>query len=355
MNGQGSGASGSSIESTIRALCGSTVGEVLAFEQISETLEGATVARVKTAERSLVVRMHVTGEEFDIYPRFSRHFRSFDVPVAEVFAAIPEHRCLIVEDLGTSSLLDIVKEEQARGENLSPRLASLYRQALAKLLIMQIEAGRELIRLEGSRCIPFDRSKIADDIAYFRTFFLPHVEVRFAEARLIAEFDRLIDHLAVVPREFFYYRDLMTRNVMVRRESCYFIDFIGGRKGYIGCMTAPLEPSVLSLLNHSRANLTPESRAELLEFYLDEASRRVPIARDVFHARYHCFSILKLFQILGSYGKLGLVEGKQEFAKNIPAVVSELRYEMHGRQLPFDMPETAGVIDQLSVRAPASS
>ena len=61
---------------------------------------------------------------------------------------------------------------------------------------------------------------------------------------------------------YFMHRDCQSRNIMVKDEEVYFIDFQGGMQG-------ALQYDVASMLWQARAALPHEWKEELANFYFD--------------------------------------------------------------------------------------
>lgn len=301
----------------------------------------------ESAER-YIVRVGMPLDEAEDLVRFSEHFASFGVSVARVVAYDFAAEIMIQEDLGTRSLLDVLRSEQMAGGEISGRVEGLYQQALRELVIMQIPAGKKLISEYAGRTVPFNREKLLEDLAYFSGYFVPHLMIAGmtggTNGFLAEEFERFATYLDRLPREYFYYRDLNTRNIFIKGERCYFLDIVGGRRGFTGCLTAGLEPSVIGLVNHARAGLSLETRERLLTYYLSEVERYEVVDRGRFFENYHNFALLKLLQILGWYGKAGLVDGQQSLVASIPNTLRELQVELTRGPFPVPMPRLEEVL-----------
>ena len=129
----------------------------------------------------------------------------------------------------------------------------------------QVEGGK---RIDFRRAYPraaFDRQSILWDLNYFKYHFLKLAHIPFNEAHLERDFSRLARHLLAGDRSWFLYRDLQSRNVMVRQgpegPEPWFIDYQGGRRG-------ALQYDVASLLYDSKANLSDRHREALLDHYI---------------------------------------------------------------------------------------
>jgi len=317
---------------------------------IAHLATGGYVLRVSShvpgdSER-YIVRVEMPQDEAEYLVSFSRHFSGFGVSVAQVVDYEPTLGIIIQEDLGSLSLLDLVLAERNERGGISPQVEGMYQQALRELVVMQIPAGKKLIADYAGRIVPFDREKILEDLVYFSEYFMPHLMVGHAGVHLAHEFEQFAAHLDTVPRDYFYYRDLNTRNILIKNERCYFLDVVGGRKGFTGCLTSGLEPSVLSLVNHARAGLTVDTRGRLLEYYLSEVERFVAIDRTRFVENCHGFALLKLLQVLVWYGKIGIVGGDTRAITNIPSAVAELRAELSRGDFPTPMPGLLEVLQR---------
>ena len=116
----------------------------------------------------------------------------------------------------------------------------------------------------------------------------------------------------------FMYRDFQSRNVMIKDDEPWFIDFQGGRKG-------PVYYDVASFLWQAKANFPDSLRQELLKEYIDALRKYQPVNEPYFHAQLHHFVLFRTLQVLGAYGFRGYFEKKPHFMQSVPFAIANLR------------------------------
>jgi len=178
------------------------------------------------------------------------------------------------------------------------------------------------------------------DLDYFKYAFLKLAHVPFHEARLAEDAARLIRWLGGPGGGHFVYRDLQTRNLMVRDESPWFIDYQGGMQG-------PLQYDVAKLLYEGKAGLDGPTRTRLLDHYLAALAEHIPVGRELFLTHFRGFVVLRILQGLGAYGYLGLYGRKPQFLARIPPAIADLEALLASGFLPLDLPELRTVFERL--------
>jgi hypothetical protein len=214
---------------------------------------------------------------------------------------------------------------------VAPQVVEAYRRVVALLPRFQVEAGRDL---NYKVCYPrgsFDRQSISWDLNYFKYYFLRLAGIPFSEQALEDDFDRLIEVLLSVDRDYFLYRDFQSRNIMLRNGLPYFLDYQGGRKG-------ALQYDVASLLYDAKADLPPELRQQLLDHYLDTLAGFIDLDRAAFMQHYYAYVYIRIMQALGAYGFRGFYERKVHFLQSVPYALKNLRWLLHNVTLPVALP-----------------
>lgn len=257
--------------------------------------------------RTVVGVIGTSAIENNAFIYLSAHFSSKGLPVPKVIAVSDDRLCYIQEDLGDSSLFEMRED------------IPLLKQTIAILPDFQYKGADGM---DFNNCYPvaaFDSQAILWDLNYFKYCFLNTTGVPYDERRLESEFRLMATRLAHSGKPTFMYRDFQSRNVMIKDGAPYFIDFQGGRKG-------PVEYDLVSFISQARAAFTPEVKEELIETYLQSASRYVSgIDRGLFRERLHEYELLRNLQVLGAYGFRGKFERKPHFLKSIPLALANLQ------------------------------
>jgi aminoglycoside/choline kinase family phosphotransferase len=291
---------------------------------------GRRIIRLSGDQTSAIGILYDVREENVAFLEFSRHFRRHGLPVPEIFAEDLDQGAYLEEDLGDTTLFDFLSTNRS-GAEIAPAAADAYRKALAVLPRFQVEAGRDL---NYKVCYPrarFDRQSIAWDLNYFKYYFLRLAGIPFNEQGLEDDFERLTNFLLSAEQDYFLYRDFQSRNIMLRGGEPFFVDYQGGRQG-------ALQYDPASLLYDSKADLPPELRQRLLDYYLDRLADFVPIERVTFMQRYYAYVYVRLMQAMGAYGFRGFYERKSHFLQSVPYALKNLRWLLHNAELPITLP-----------------
>ena len=291
---------------------------------------GRAIIRLSGGGRSAIGILYPIREENVAFLEFSRHFRRHGLPVPEIYAQDLSLGAYLEEDLGNTTLFDFLSMNRV-GEAISSEAIEAYRKVVAALPRFQIEAGRDL---NYKVCYPrasFDRQSIAWDLNYFKYYFLRLAGIPFNEQALEHDFARLTKFLLSASHDYFLYRDFQSRNVMLCDGQPFFLDYQGGRKG-------ALHYDIASLLYDGKADLPPELRQELLDYYLDCLGNFIDIKRDSFMEHYYAYVYVRIMQALGAYGFRGFYERKAHFLQSVPYALKNLRWLAENVKLPIDLP-----------------
>ena len=256
-------------------------------------------------------------QENEAFLDFDRQFAAKSLPVPKVLAVSDDLMCYLQEDLGDLLLFKAIEKGRLT-HVFSPYEKSLLVKTIRKLPEFQFVGGEGF---DYSKCFPskcFDRRSIMWDLNYFKYCFLKATGLEFDETLLEDDFNRLADVLLKSDSDSFMYRDFQSRNVMIKDDEPWFIDFQGGRRG-------PCYYDVASFLWQAKANFSPSMRRELIDEYIDSASRYRNIDKGQFLHTLRHFVLFRTMQVLGAYGFRGYFEKKPHFMQSVPFAIANLR------------------------------
>ncbi|MCM1169460.1 MAG: phosphotransferase [Bacteroides sp.] len=279
--------------------------------------------------------------ENEAYFSFTQQFLQEGLPVPRVLHVAAGRQTYFVEDLGDDTLFSLLPKNAE--VPVSEAVREVYFHVIEDLVRFQTAGLKNGQGLDYTHVFPvadFDRAAMMWDLNYFKYSFLKVADIPFDEAALEADFDRLCAFLNREPHKYFMYRDFQSRNIMVRGNAPWFIDFQGGRKG-------PLGYDLASLLYDAKASLPDDFRCLLLEQYLQAASREMAgFDGEGFCREFYACVLLRILQAMGAYGLRGICQKKDLFLKSIPYAIRNLSVlRRQGRFAPY--PEIERVIAAL--------
>jgi len=221
---------------------------------------------------------------------FSKSFKNAGFNVPEIFDVSEDNKCYIEEYLGLMTLpnaaANISREEYI----------SLCKVALEDLLKFQTD-GINIINFDLCyQTKTFDIEQITFDENKFIRYYLTKFRPELLKEDIIDCFHILNTTLTRDFDLFFMYRDFQPRNIMHWKRCLYYLDYQSGRKG-------PLQYDVASFLYSGSAGFSRDEKEILLNHYLTLLSYNF-IDKENFLKYYKYFVIIRLIQMLGSYGYL---------------------------------------------------
>ena len=267
--------------------------------------------------------------ENDSYFHIGRHLKAQGAPVPEIYDYCREEGWMLLEDLGDISLEIVVRRQPGPAQ-----VRFWYRQALEVLVRQQINGAQGF---DTAWC--FDTPQVhrpflwERECKYFLRAFLRGylgLEVRLKD--LAPDFARMLTGALPPGPSFFLHRDFQSRNLFIANGRLRVIDFQGGRLG-------PLGYDVAALVNDPYVNLGQEWEEELLALYLDLLKGYMAVDDAAFREQYAHLALCRNLQVLGAYGFLTRVKGKEQFARHIPAALAGLKRRLQARAGEFPLLE----------------
>ncbi len=268
-------------------------------------------------KQSIIGAIGTCKEENEAFLYMAEHFHKKGLPVPKVYAVSSDNMAYIQEDLGDIALFKAIEKG---------RLTRVFGEDEMHLLVKTLHLLPK-IQFEGAedmdfgKCYPvpeLDKRSILWDLNYFKYCFLKATGMEFSEPLLEDDFERMAETLLKNNTNTFLYRDFQSRNVMIKDDEPYFIDFQGGRKG-------PFYYDVASFLWQAKANIPESTRQELLKEYLSALRKYIDIDEAEFYSQLRVFVLFRTLQVLGAYGFRGYFEKKPYFIQSVPYALENLR------------------------------
>lgn len=313
--------------------------KVETFEMLPASGSYREYCRLHNNNRSVIGALNNDVKENTAFLSFSNHLKNTGLPVPEVYAVSSDLKKYLLEDLGNTTLFEYLSNTREK-EGFSENIISKYKKVLTELPKIQIIAGKDL---DYSVCYPraaFDKQSMMWDLNYFKYYFLKLAKIQFDEQALEDDFQLFSNYLLSANSGFFMYRDFQSRNVMLKDDEVFFIDYQGGRQG-------ALQYDLASLLYDGKADIPETVRKQLFKFYLAELKKYMRVDEEQFTTYFKGFVLIRIMQAMGAYGFRGFYEKKEHFLRSIPFALKNLKYLLEDVKLPVELPELLNVLEQL--------
>lgn len=241
------------------------------------------------------------------------------IPVPKIHNIDETKACVWIDDLGDLFLSSILPENILDINNEKCKNAiNLYENSLS-LLIKAQYPDKDIDSPASNRF--FDFEKLYYELKFFVTHFLNDVmnlnidennekdnglfsDLKFLATK-VASFERVLCH-----------RDYHSRNIMVKDNKVYWIDFQDARMG-------PHAYDVVSLVRDSYVKITWETRNYFFQYYLNGLNeRRIqknlnPISHENFKLEVLFTGLQRNLKAIGSFGYLDTKKNKPNYLKYI--------------------------------------
>lgn len=251
-------------------------------------------------------------EENKVFINFTKQLNQITNNIPQIINVNDDYTLYIQNDLGDESLMSYINRDL---ELAKP----FYFDVLTKLAEAQIK-GREVINFKQTFSYPrLDKTLILRDLFQFKFYFLNVLGINFNHGKLLKDFDLFASQFDQLAPKGFVFRDFQSRNIMIKNNQPYFIDYQGGLYG-------PIFYDLVSLIWQAKANLPIDFKKELYNHYFDVVKKLDPNAITIdSRISYEYCVIARLLQVLGTYGLRGLIEKKSHFVESISFGLNNLK------------------------------
>lgn len=273
------------------------------------------------ADHGLRIASGVT--EADAFVAIGRHLKARRIPVPAIYFADAFAGLVFLEDLGDTNLQRAVQGRTNRGQVLRT-----YRAVIDECIRMAVDGAQGFDTAWTFQTPDYSREVILErECRYFRDAFLIGYAGLDVDDDFGDEFNRIADGALEGSAPGFMHRDFQSRNIMVKNDRFYFIDFQAGRLG-------PPQYDLAALLIDPYVGLAPAEQDHLLDYAMQRLALRRPVDPASFRRGFAFCALSRNLQVLGAFGFLSQVKGKPQFARYIPAALRTLETRLAGFEPP---------------------
>jgi len=236
-------------------------------------------------------------------------FENAGTHVPHVHAQNLEQGFLLLSDLGSTTYLEALREDNAR---------ELYGAATDALIQIQL-ASRE------NELPPYDEALLLREMRLFPEWYIAkHLGIAISEAqkeKLESVFARIIANNLAQPRVYVH-RDYHSRNLMkLDKDNPGILDFQDAVYG-------PITYDLASLFKDAYIRWEENQIIDWLVHYWEKARlAALPVHRDFgdFYRDYEMMGVQRHLKVLGIFARLCHRDGKDGYLKDLPLVMAYLR------------------------------
>ncbi|MDP2646137.1 MAG: sugar phosphate nucleotidyltransferase [Desulfobacterales bacterium] len=287
--------------------------------------------RLTAGQKSIImadhgIRVQDTVGEVDAFILIGRHLYQKGLPVPEIYLEDNFAGLVFLEDLGDVSLQEVVQHAADMEQ-----VIGWYQTVIHHIFNLSVR-GAESFHLSWAYQTPYyDRQLILQkECRYFVEAFLNGylgLDLRFTDFE--DDFFDLADKALKYATVGFMHRDMQSRNIMVKNDRFYFIDFQGGRIG-------PVQYDLASLLIDPYVQLPVNVQSRLLDYVTGQFAPLLQTDPNNFSDSFRYCAISRNLQILGAFGYLSRVKGKTYFEQYVPGAIASLKYYLEsGKKTEF--------------------
>jgi len=292
----------------------SVFGEhITRIDKLNADASDRKLFRIFTDNRSVIGVKNKHIKENLAFINFSEAFIKAGLKVPEVYSVSEDGKIYIEEDLGDTTLFNFSKTA-ARDECMS-----YYMKALSDLLNFQLH-GINVVDLNYCyQTESFSNELIYSDFQKFQEFYITKIKKSETDETLFNDVNKILCSInSNTDNNFFLYRDFQTRNIMINNGELYYIDYQSGRRG-------PLHYDAASFLYSGSIDLSEDERSFLLNYYIDAVNNRTGADKGKFIFEFYYFVMMRLIQVLGSYGYTYEKKKDESVLQKIPKAISNIR------------------------------
>ncbi len=259
-------------------------------------------------------------KDFARFLRLTQFYRLLQFPVPRVYCIDDEALQVLLEDLGTHRLYDLVIHSQEKRK-------TYYLQTIQTLIDMQTKCFQQHQESPDILSRIFDQKQLLWETHYFKQEYLEgHCHLQFTEKenhQLESSFLELAKEVDLQPKTIMH-RDFQSQNIMIQNERVRVIDYQGSRLGshYY---------DLASLLFDPYCMLSEELIEELFQYYHSKTAS--PLSLDKARHQFYLAGSQRIMQAMGAYAFLSHKKNLASFKQYIKPGLQRLRFVLEKAEL----------------------
>jgi len=270
---------------------------------------------------SLILMVHAEPFDLDALPFFlhARFLHEIGAPVPQIVASYPSDGILVVQDLGD----DTMQKHLDRCD--AARRRFLYLQAVQVIASLQRDGMRALTPDLPAANTALDAQRLLWELEFFRTHY---IEGLLGAPLTSAQNDELTRWFDVLAKEVAGYRSVLchrdyhSRNLMVKGDRLYMVDFQDARRG-------PYTYDLASLLRDSYVRLPEDLVEEMMRFFREAAPDGG--SEQEFRRAFARTCLQRNIKAVGTFASQAMVRGNRGYLRYIPPTLDSVRARLDER------------------------
>lgn len=246
----------------------------------------------------IVMQAHEVDDDFERFIFITNLFAKKGIEVPKIFVVDREYSQMLIEDLGTTTLYELLQFEKN---------FELYYQVIDSLIKIQKRVVVPVDQLSEPKI--FDIAMLRWETGYFCDNYLKKYLDVTEQQQLLLDHEFMVlaaqvnDHKKVM-----MHRDFQSQNIMVVHGKLFIIDHQGARLGSY-CY------DLASLLWDPYVEMDTADVWKLVEYFYDNSYLDIPFEN--FKKEFIEASLQRLMQACGAYCFLSDTKGKTEFKQHL--------------------------------------
>jgi N-acetylmuramate 1-kinase len=298
--------------------------------------------RVVKGNQSWVLMEWEPFQNADQFPFISiqKHLHENGIGVPEILGIDAQKGLFLLEDLG-----DLTLERRFWEFQKQDSVIPFYQVTLDLLVSLH---RKSLDKTQWPRCtaygVQFDVEKLSWELNYtYKNLFTILCPNKFSEndqTALQKEFMLLAKTLADAP-QVLCHRDFHSRNIMIKGDRIYFIDFQDARLG-------PPQYDLVSLVHDSYVQLSDEHIHELITYYMTIFPEVLTLfkTKENFMHYFYLQMLQRCFKACGTFAAILNQRGDRRYLKHLPHTLNKVRFALAQTN---EFPMMKKLIDQLQL------